>query len=487
MTKSTSQYFQGILWVGSGNVLGMVAALVTIAVAVRLTSKEEIGAYFLVMVVAQFGAILGDIGLKNTAIKMLSASLASDAVHTARFLVTVTLISSLAMAFVLTIAVPLVTKLWPYQEFREHAWLGALIAFFVINLQMATSLLVGAGKFKELSGLNAGMEMMKAVISVTALLCGFGASGLLWAVILSRIVGIGLVWRLIPSQFGLCLRHPEGMAMLKFGGWLYGCSVLSLVMVKASDTMLATYMGIGALAIYSAAMQLPSALLRVFESIRPVLLGYASSRENTAPVRLVESVRIGAGLLAVLAAILMGIADPLMTLLFSPEYGVGAKVMQALCAWTAISIVNYYFSITLIGNGSPHKAFILIIPQVIISIVTTWLLVPSFQGLGAAIALTITSLLGNMIGAWVVAGNNRALFLSLNAAHLRAALPLLTLLIAVCVLESSAGQMVGMVSATLGLLVLLGAVTVDDGRQLLAAAVKHRRQKISPPLTSVNT
>ena len=101
----------------------MVAALVTIALAVRLTSKEEIGAYFLIMVVAQFGAILGDVGLKNTAIKTLSVSLPADAAHTARFLVTATLISSLATALVVTIALPLVTQLWPYPEFREHAWL----------------------------------------------------------------------------------------------------------------------------------------------------------------------------------------------------------------------------------------------------------------------------------------------------------------------------------------------------------------------------
>jgi hypothetical protein len=101
--------------------------------------------------------------------------------------------------------------------------------------------------------------------------------------------------------------------------------------------------------------------------------------------------------------------------------------------------------------------------------------------------LTITSLLGNIIGAWVVAGDNRTLFLSLNAAHLRAALPLLGLLIVVCLLEYSAWQMAGMVSATLGLLVLLGGVTAHDGRQLLVAIEEHRRQSPSPPLTSVNT
>ena len=139
--------------------------------------------------------------------------------------------------------------------------------------------------------------------------------------------------------------------------------MLSVVMVKASDFILATYMGPAALAVYSAAMQLPSALQRVFESIRPVLLGYASSGQEHDPTRLAESIRIGAGVLALAATILIGLTQPLMTLLFSHDYEGGTLIMQGLCVWTATSIVNYYFSITLIGIGHPRKAFLLVLPQ----------------------------------------------------------------------------------------------------------------------------
>ncbi|WP_342349253.1 oligosaccharide flippase family protein [uncultured Nitrospira sp.] len=469
MAKSAFQYLSGVIWVGSGNLVGMVAALMTVVIAVRLTSKEELGVYFLIMMVSQFAAIAGDLGLKNTATKVLSSSDPLGVVETARFFVTIAFISSLITALVVLVALPFLETLWPYPEFRKYAWLSVPLSFLAINFQMANSLLVGAGKFRALSALGVGSELMRAVLSVSALLYGFGVAGLLWGMILSRLFGIGLAWRLLPEQVGLSLRHPEARRMIKFGGWMYGCSLLSVVMVKASDTILVTYLGTAALAIYSTSMQLPSAMLRLFESIRPVLLGYASSREDTGTDLLVESIRIGAGLLAVVATLLIGIADPLMTLLFSQSYSGGANVMQALCVWTALSIVNYYFSINLVGTGHPQKAFVLIIPQVIICIVAALLLVPTFQALGAAIALIVTSLLGNVTGAWVAAGGRHALFLSLNASHLRAAFPLLSLLIAVSTVNYTAGMMVGMVSATLAFLVLLRAVTYQDARQLYRA------------------
>ncbi len=469
MGKHALQYLFGIIWVGSGNIIGMVAALVTIVIAVRLTTKEAMGAYFLVMVVVQFAAIAGDIGLKNTAIKVLSSSETSDVIETSKFFVTITFIASSITALAVMMALPFLENFWSFPEFKEYLWFGVPLSFLTICFQMVNSLLVGAGKFRLLSALGIGTEILRAILSVSALLYGIGVAGLFWAMILSRIFAIGLAWRMIPERFGVAFNHPAAGEIVKFGGWLYGCSLLAVVMVKASDMILVTYLGTGALAIYSASMQVPRALLRVFESIRPVLLGYISSRSNAEDNHLAESVRIGAGLLAVFATVLIGIADPLITFLFSQDYKGGVIVMQALCAWTALSIVNYYFFLNLVGMGNPQKAFLLISPQVLISIVAALLLVPAFQGLGAAVALIVTSLIGNVIGARMAAGNNFNLFLSLNVSHLRSAIPLLFLLGGVCTISYSVEQMLSMVGGTLGFLVLLKAVTYQDIRHLYGA------------------
>lgn len=467
MRKSAIQYLQGLVFVGTGNFLGMAAGLITIVCAVRLTSKEEMGGYFLVLVVAQFGSILGDIGLKNTAIKVLSSSLPAETIQAARFFITISFLSSLGIAAATLMLLPALKVLWPFPAFVEHAWLSAPLSFFMSNFQMASSLLVAEKKFKSLSLLSVAMEILRAILSVTALFCGLGVSGLLWGMIVSRVLALGAVWWCLPAHFGFSLRHPSGLDFIKFGGWLYGCSLLSVVLVKASDFILATYMGPAALAVYSAAMQLPSALQRVFESIRPVLLGYVSSGQQHDPARLAESIRIGAGVLALAATILIGLTQPLMTLLFSQNYEGGTLIMQGLCVWTATSIVNYYFSITLIGIGHPRKAFLLVLPQVLLGILTTWFLVQSLKGFGAAVALIVTSLIGNVIGSRLVAGNSRSQFYLFNTAHLRATIPLLLLLGAIYLQEYSIMQLTVMIGATISLLWLTKALTVQDGQQLL--------------------
>src|SRR5262245_45499863 len=123
MDKGKTQYLYGIVLSGGGNLLGMAASLVTIMVAASLLSQAELGAFFLVMLVVQFTAIFGDIGIKNTVIKTLSLLEAESAefIQTSRYLLTVTLATSLIACLVVTLIMPFLTSLWPYQDFETHA------------------------------------------------------------------------------------------------------------------------------------------------------------------------------------------------------------------------------------------------------------------------------------------------------------------------------------------------------------------------------
>jgi O-antigen/teichoic acid export membrane protein len=368
MEKEKAQHLFGIILSGGGNLLGMAASLVTIMVAARLLSQDELGAYFLVMVVVQFTAIFGDIGLKNTAIKTLSLLPveSTDFIQTSRYLLTVTLTTSLIACLAVTLFMPFLMTLWPYQEFQSHTSYIAPIALLTTGLQLVMSLLVGAKKFKRLSVLSAGTEIFRALLSTGGLLAGLGISSLLWGMIVSRLIGIGAIWVSMPSLFAITFRHPQSAALLKFGGWLYGCSLVSIIMVRASDAILTTYMGTAALAVYSAAMQVPSVLQRVFESIRPALLGYISAQQTAYANPQILAVRIVTAFLAVAATFLIALSRPIMTLLYSEKYESGVTIMQALSVWAVFTIINYLFSIILIGNGQSRRAFLLTLPQLLL-------------------------------------------------------------------------------------------------------------------------
>lgn len=466
MEKEKAQYLSGIVLSGGGNLLGMAASLLTIMIAARALSQEELGAYFLVMVVVQFAALLGDIGLRNTAIKSLSLLTveSADFIQTARYLLTVTLTTAAIAGLAVWFAIPFLVSLWSYQDFQQHVAFVIPIAFLTTGLQIGMSLLVGAKQFVRLSALSAGIEILRAILSTGGILIGLGISSLLWGMIISRIVGIGVIWGGMPALFAPAFRHSRSTELLKFGGWLYGGSLMSVIMVRASDLILTTYVGTAALAVYSAAMQIPAILQRIFESIRPAVLGYVSAQQSADGAQQVATVRIATAILSVCAIILILLSEPLMTVLYSEKYKSGVSTMQALSVWIAFAIVNYLFSTILIGNGESRKAFLLTIPQLFMIVICTGLLVPRYEGFGAAMALIATGFLGNLVGAWMLAGNDRHTRHTLLMVTIRAAAPLLLLLIAAFYTQDSFLLLAGFAAIATGLLIATKTIRSSDIR-----------------------
>lgn len=464
MEPHKAHYVSGMMLSAGGNLAGMAASLVTIMAAARLLSKDDMGAFFLVMVVVQCVSLLSDFGLKNTAIKSLS-SLPTESVEfiqTARFLLTMTVIMSFIACVGLWPVLLLLKSLWPFESFHEQLAYIAPIAFLAAVLQIATSLLVGAKELRKFAAVSAGIEVLRAIVSTGGLMAGWGVGALLWGMILSRIVGIGAIWVSIPSLFVPAFSHPRKAEFFRFGGWLYGGSLMSVMIVRGSDVILTTYMGTVALAVYTAALQIPTVLQRVFEAMRPALLGYVAAHQDREGAQQIEVIRIVTAALAVAATLLVTVSGPLMVLLYSEKYRDGIPIMQALSVWMAFALVTYLYSVVLIGTGRPKRAFLLTVPQFVGMAVATPLLVPQYGGLGAATALIATAVLGNLAGAKLLAGNDRSMRYVLLSNFVRTAIPLVLFLGIVSLTKVSFFSMVWLGGATLASLIVLKVITTND-------------------------
>jgi len=464
MEQSKAHYLSGIILSAGANLAGMAAALVTIMVAARMVSKDELGAFFLVMVVVQFVALFSDFGLKNTAIKALSSlpPQSAEFIQTARYLLTMTVATSVVSCLVLWSVMPCLKSLWPYESFQGYLVFAAPIAVLTAVLQIVTSLLVGGKEFKRLSLLSVGVEALRATLSTGGLMLGWGVNSLFWGMIVSRVVGIGTVWMTMPALFSFGFQHPRRAEFLKFGGWLYGGSLLSVGMVRCADAMLTTYMGMAALAVYSAAMQIPTALQRVFESMRPALLGYVAAHHDGSDRQQAETMRILTAALSVATIVIIVLSGPLMTVLYSEQYTGGILIMQTLSVWMAFSLINYFYSIILVGRGQSREAFLQTVPQLLIMLWSTSLLVPLYEAVGAASALVITAFLGNLIAAKIVAGDDRNAWWMLTMIFVRAAVPLLLFLVIVSQMKLAFSSLMILGGAMLAVLIMLKVLKTSD-------------------------
>lgn len=427
--NNKSYYLKGMVWSSFGNIVAMLASLATVTFAVRLLTKEEVGAFYLAVFITGFAACLGDIGFRNTAIKFLSIADKSEIINATRYFSTINFLASVLTCFVFTIVLPFLINIWPFEEFHKISWYCIPIVLLMINFQMGSALLVGHKMFNTLSIVTATIELFRMLVSILFLYLGYGAIGLLLSLILSRIIGIGIIWYKIPCCARPLLKYKKSKEIFSFSGWMYGTSVMSIITVRTADTVLTTYLGAATFAIYSTAMQIPSGLQKIFESIKPVILGYVSSLKMDAANASVAAVRLLSGLLAISVVFLVVLANPLVSLIFSSRYADSVPIMQALCIWTAIGIVNYYLSLTLIGMGCGRKFLILTIPQFFTMLASSIILIPNYQGMGAAVSLIITSFVGNITGSWLIADGNLKLFYKLIWAFLRSTLPLLLLFV----------------------------------------------------------
>ncbi len=464
MEQSKAHYLSGVVLSAGANLAGMAASLATIMVAARLLSKDELGAFFLVMVVVQFVALFSDLGLKNTAIRALSSlpPQSLEFAQTAHYLLTITLTTSVVACLALWSVMPFLKSLWSYESFEHHLIFAAPIAVLTAVLQIVTSLLVGGKEFKKLSTLNIGIEILRATLSTGTLILGWGVNSLFWGMIVSRMVGIGAIWVVMPALFSFSFRHPRKAEFFKFGGWLYGGSLLSAGMVRCADAMVTTYMGTAALAVYSAAMQIPTVLQRVFESTRPALLGYIAAHHDSSDRQQAEAMRILTAGLSMATIVIIVFSGPLMTMLYSEQYTSGTCIMQTLSVWMAFSLVNYFYSIILVGRGQSREAFIQAVPQLLIMLVTTSLLVPLYEAVGAASALVITAFLGNLIAAKIVAGDDRDAWRVLTMNFIRAAVPLLLFLIIASQMKLDFFSLMILGGAMLAALIALKVIKTSD-------------------------
>lgn len=451
----------------------MSASLITIVFAARVLSKDELGAFFAVMLVAQIAGVVGDCGVRNASIKVLSSLElnSTEFIEIARYISGIALVSSVITTLAVFALSPKIVGMWASGALRENAWFMAPMSLAMVWFQTATSLLVSARHFRPFAVIGIVVEIGRAAFSIGGMLLGGGVSALLWGMLLSRLVAVGSVWYLMPRHCKPLLRRKPGENPLRGGGWLYGGSLMSLAIVKTTDAIVTTLLGTSGLAIYSTAMQIPNLLQRMFESIRPVLLGAVSAEGDTDVESVVNRIRLFGGMIAVGTAILIALSGPLFQVLYPNYYDSGLAVMRTLCVWVAVGLLNYFMSITLIGVGHPERAFVLLIPQAIIIVVTSVSLIPAYGALGAALALVITSTVGNMFGIHLVSvaiqGPHRAMLFSL----LRVTVPLLFLLaVSVAGLQS---EPLVVISACVTIVVLerLKAIKIDDIGLLLKEAL----------------
>lgn len=439
------------------------AMLITI-VAARLLSKDELGSYFLIMLVVAFANVFCDIGLGTSAIKFLSADDSRENHKLTQYLWTNNLIVALCTSCLLYAVMPLLCQLSPSPYFQEKLWYAIPIVLLNNNFEMGMALMAGYRLYKRMSLTIQLVEITRMTVSLLGLYWGYGIEAMFAAMLLTRSFGIMAIARSIPAPIRLLYRYERAREILSYSGWIYGSSIMSMINVKLVDFILTTNLGTAGLATYSTAMQIPSIIQKVFESVKSVILGYLSTLGLKALETSIVAVRLLSAFLVISTSFLIAISHELVLNIFTAHYVESIPIMQILSAWMAFGLINYYLLLTLLGMGFSKSGFLLSVPQLIVTLLCGWLLVPIYQGMGAAASLILTSVVGNLFAIGMITRGSWRHFIKLNGVYFRAILLLSGFLLLQLWYQPSVWPSLALWVALVLMLFITRAITLNDVR-----------------------
>ncbi len=463
---SKSHFLRGMVWTSWGNVIAIATGIITVVLASRILNKEELGVYFLILMLGNFVSVVGDFGLRTTSIKFLSSAHGEEKTHIANSLLSMQFLQIVFIGVILVPILIVLKKFWTSELFGASVWYVIPFAVFqMVNNALSTAF-VGYHKFKTFSMLIICLAVLRMVMSVTLLLLGYKLDGLMWSLIFSTFLSCIIIWQVLPFNFTLTFNLLRIRQLLKFGSWVYGSSVISIVMARAAEVILVTCAGPAVIAIYGNAMRIPNLLLRLFESIRPIILSYVSIEQKNYQQATINSIRILSGLLSVFAAFLITFGEQLTILLFSEKYLESVPILRVLAFWISISIVNYFLVLSLIGANQVRRMFFVSLTQFAVTIVTYLALIPKYGAMGAAVSMTIVAGICDIVSIAMFAGRKVKVAIGLILAMSRSAIPLFIYLMIFRFFDFSMVGAIVLLTSFLVVLRLLNALTIKDIKML---------------------
>ena len=460
--KGKGHYLRGIIWLFGGNVISVLSGMVLSIFSSRMLSQEELGAFFLNLMLSQLAIVAGTIGLRVTVVKFLGPQSAEEKMLTSNIMLTMFFLLMIAVCLVLSVIIPFLTKLWPGECFESIVWYVIPWVALEMFYTAGVGILVGYQLFKLLSIVTGLCGLLRTALSIVFLFLGAKAHGMMWGGILAFIVlNIFMVIK-FPFHIKPYFIRQRALDMLRFGLWIYGADLSGVATFKADTAILATYINVAQVAVYNNASRLPNLLMTLFDSMRPVVLSYVSSDTSDMDNALIMSTRVLSGFLSIASAAIMVLAQPLVVLLFSEKYLESVPILRIMGVYVVLNILNYYLSIYLIGDNKVQQIFYKGLLAFVFVITGHLILIPSYGGIGAAISITFVAFFLVMTSSIMLFRHKMKSLIHLFDAIARSVIPLVVLLLVIELFNPTIVINVVLFFAFVASLLLVRSVTSKD-------------------------
>jgi len=376
-----------------GKILGTIIGVLTIAIMTRYLGQIGFGQYSTIMAYLQLFAILVDMGLSLTVIKLitdpsLEKERAMNNIFTFRFF----------SALIFLGIAPLVVIFFPYDNLVKLGIAIASLSFFISSLnQILISLFQ---KELKLNGVAISEVAGRLVLLFLVTYFAFtdkGLTAIIWAVVLGSLTNF-IINYLFALKF-VKIKFAFDWQIWKkifFITWPLALSIaLNLVYFKADTLILSLTRSQAEVGIYNAPYRVLEILVNfiyLFVGIIFPVLTAAWVEKNYERFRDIFQKTFDALLIISLPMIFgtLFVANKLMLLIAGPEFSDSGNILKIIIIATAIIFVNSLFGyaiVTLDKQRQMVRAYVIV---AIVSLVGYLITIPIYGYYGAAVFTVIS-------------------------------------------------------------------------------------------------
>lgn len=266
--------------------------------------------------------------------------------------------------------------------------------FLISYMQGYNLALSRYGSFNRLKWVPRLIYLLSIIIFVGFL--GWNIKGALLSIILSNLMAIiiylGFNGVALP-RFKTKAIPVEVIRSLVGYGILYALAFLVTRLNHKIDILILKRMSdIAEVGFYSLGANVAETIWQVPIAVGVVLMTRSAnqSNERVATGEVCASLRVSL-LLVLFAAIILYLAAPLLvTLLFGERYSASIPIIRTILPGILFFVILKILNSQFVGSGKPQLTLIALLPSLLINIVLNILFIPSYKGIGAAMATNIS-------------------------------------------------------------------------------------------------
>lgn len=387
------------------------------ALLARLLAPNELGAYFLIFSVVSFAALLAQLGMKQTVVRLVAEALSRE--NKAKALQTIKKVLAIVSFGVLFVGALyyLYVGRWLSENIFESSLMLSVIVLTVLWIAALTYQTVLAETFRGVHDIRyasifGGLCTSSfSVILLAALWFYSGQSDLYQVMILavlaasgSVLIGGGLLGNKIsPWQSGVKGGSVEISLNLMLP--LYFTAILVFLMQGAHIWILAMYKDEGVVALYGAAFRLVNLVampLLIINSVLPPMISDLFTKGKIDKVqKVLQTTATIAGIPSViLLSVFIYMGEDLLAIVFGDYYIAAYQVLTILAIGKIVNVLTGSPGILLVMSGNQKLSLSSSIISGFISLLVSFLLVEEYGATGVSIGLSVGLVLHNVLMWW---------------------------------------------------------------------------------------